>query len=251
MSDFAKMKLGKKAPRLDKRTFKLSKYLPKKLPAPPAEVSWVTHVPQFPMYLNDSIGDCVAAAAAHMINQWTTYASGKETLVTDNDVLVSYEAVGGYQPGNPGTDNGMDMGSYLSYWRNSGIGGHKIMAYMSVDYTNMTEVFQAIQLFGNAYMGVALPITAAPQTAWTVADGGPYGDGSPGSWGGHCIPLVAASPVTLTCVTWGQTLKMSHNFFKDYVDELWVALSADWIEKTGLSPSQFDLATLKQDLEAL
>lgn len=252
MANLKTMQLGKKAPRLDKRTFKLNKYLSPSLPPPPAEVSWVTHVPGFPMYLNNSIGDCVAAAAGHMVNQWTTYASGAETMVTDTDVLVTYEAVGGYQPGNPETDNGMALLSYLNYWRNMGLGGHKILAYASVDTENLAEVFQAIQLFGNLYIGLALPVSAQDQNdGWWVTNGGPFGDGSPGSWGGHCVPVVAASPQTLTFVTWGQTMKMSHNFFADYVDEAYVVLSQDWIAKTGLSPSQFDLKTLQRDLESL
>jgi hypothetical protein len=244
-------KLGKRAPRRDRRTFKLSKYLMPRLPQPPSEVSWVTKVPNWPMYLNDQLGDCVIAAEAHMINQWSQYATGAEVLPTDQDVLTVYERVGGYVPGDPATDNGCDMLTALQDFKSNGLAGHEILAYMAVDQNNLTEIFQAIMLFGQLFTGIQLPISAQGMNAWTVPAGGPYGDGSPGSWGGHCIPIDAASPATFTCVTWGQRLKMSRNFFWDYVDECYVVLSKDWIAANGLSPSQFNLAQLQADLAAL
>ena len=244
-------KLGKNAPRLDPRTFKLSKYLKPPLPLPPSEVSWITKVPQpMPMYLNDGLGDCVIAAEAHMINQWTRYAA-KEVFPTGQDVLKVYERVAGYVPGDPSTDNGTDPLSALQDWRKNGLAGRKIIAYMSVDKSNLTEIFQAIMLFGSLFTGLQLPISAQGQNAWTVPSGGAFGDGSPGSWGGHMVPIFAASPKTFTCETWGQPLKMSRNFFWNYVDEAWVVLSQDWLNATGNAPSGFNMAQLRADLAAL
>lgn len=245
-------RLGKSAARSDSRTLKLSNYIRKAaLPPAPAEVSWITRLTAaeaLPMYLNDKLGDCVAAAAGHMIQQWNFYA-GHPAQPTDADILTSYEAVGGYDPGNPNTDNGMDMLSYLNYWRTTGLGGHKILAFMSVDWTNQEEVRSAIQIFGNVYIGVQLPTSAQGQTAWTVTQGGIYSAaGQPGSWGGHCIPIDAGSPETYTVTTWGTTLKMSHNFFEDYCDEAFAVLSQDWIGVTGDSPEGLDLAQLQADL---
>lgn len=246
-------KLGKKAVRTDHRTLKLSKYLRSVLPAPPAEVSWVAKVPSWPVFLNDNLGDCVIAAMAHMIEQWSLYASGTEAKITDTQVLSAYEILGGYTPGDPSTDNGVDMLTALQWWKSTGFAGHKILAYMSVDWANLTEVFQAIQLFGNLFLGVALPVSAQGEDAWTVASGGPANNAaaSPGSWGGHCIPVCAASPETLTVVTWGARLKMSHNFFADYTEEAYVVLSPDWFSQLGNAPSGFDLNQLVADLAAL
>ncbi len=246
-------KLGKGAPRLDPRTLRLGKYLRNVDIVPPAgEVSWVTRVPStaWGMMLNDSLGDCVSAAMGHMVKQWTTYASTDATP-TDADVLKVYEDVGGYRPGDPSTDNGMVILDALNYWRTTGIGGHKIVAYVAVNIKDAGEVRSAIELFGNVFLGIQLPISAQGETAWTVPNGGAYNDGSPGSWGGHAIPIMAASAHSLTVITWGASLKMSWNFLKDYADEAYVVLSQDWIEKTGLSPSQFDLASLQADLAQL
>lgn len=245
------MKLGKRAVRIDPRTFRLQKYLNTRLPVPPAEVSWVATVPNWPMYLNDRIGDCVIAAMAHMVNQWSWYARGDEAPISDQDVLTVYERVGGYVPGDASTDNGCDMLSALNDWRKNGIRGHKILGYAQVDQSNLTEVFQAIELFGSLFTGIQLPISAQDETAWTVPNGGPVMNGSPGSWGGHAVPIDAASPKSRTCITWGSRLKMSPNFFRDYVDECYAVLSEDWIETSGLSPSQFNLAQLQVDLASL
>ncbi len=244
-------KLGKAAPRLDRRTFKLAKYLPAIIPPPPPEVSWVTKVPKFPMYLNDELGDCVAAAAGHMINQWTYYATGAEQMPSDGAILKAYEDVGGYIPGDPATDNGTSMLDMLNYWRQTGVAGHKILAFVTVDPTRHDEIFSAIQLFGSLYTGIQLPISAQGEAAWTVPNGGAFGDGSPGSWGGHAIPIMGASPKSYTCITWGQRLKMSHTFFSDYVDECYAVLSIDWLNKTGISPSLLNLDQLKEDLAQL
>lgn len=251
-------KLGKKAPRLDHRTLKLRDYLVPNpiLPEPPAEVSWVRDVtPDFPMDLNDQIGDCVIAAMAHMIQQWTFFATnGSGTVIPTNaQVLTAYEALSGYEPDNPSTDNGVVMLDALQYWKSAGFAGHKILAYMAVDWNNLTEIFQAIQLFGNVFLGVSLPLTVQSTDDWTVALGGTHtDDGAPGSWGGHCVPIMAASPETLTVVTWGQTLKMSHNFLFDYAEEAYVVLSADFFTKLGKTPGVgLDVNQLLADLAAL
>ena len=252
------VKLGKKAKRLDHRTFKLSRYMkPAAIPEPPAEVSYCVKVPSWPMLLNDRLGDCVIAAMGHMVQQWTFFSSGgaTEAVMTDVEALTAYEAIGGYVPGDPSTDQGADMLTALNYWRNTGIQvagqNHKIAGYVEVDPTNLLEVRQAIWLFGNLFTGVALPVSAQGQDDWTVPDGGIYGPaGAPGSWGGHCIPSMAESPETLTCITWAERLKMSHNFFADYCDEAYAVLSPDWFGG-ATSPSNFNIHQLREDLAAL
>jgi hypothetical protein len=138
----------------------------------------------------------------------------------------------------------------LNYWRTTGIAGHKILAFVSVNPLNADEVREAVYLFGNVFTGIQLPTSVQGFNSWTVPDGGTASqNGQPGSWGGHCIPMVAVSPKSRTVVTWGGTLKMSPNFETDYVDEMYAVLSLDWIEKNGLSPSQFNLAQLEADLK--
>lgn len=246
------IKLGKRAPKLDKRTFMMSRYLPAILPPPPVETDgYVTKVPSWPMYLNDQLGDCVAAAAGHVVNQETYYASGSENIPTDNDILKTYEAVGGYVPGDPWTDQGMNMLDYLNYWRKVGVGGHKILGFASIDLARRDQIMHAVQLFGNVYLGVQLPISAQDQSVWKVPPGGPFGDGSPGSWGGHCVPMMFAGAQSSVVVTWGQTIHMTWDFLATYADEAYVVLSNDWIKANGISPSKFNITQLKEDLKLL
>jgi hypothetical protein len=195
--------------------------------------------------------NCVEAAQLHVIQQWTHYA-GTELVPTTNDAIRLYSAEGGYVPGQPNTDNGTVILDALNYWRKTGVAVgtalHKITAYVAVDWKNQDELQSAIQWFGNVILGVQLPVSAQTQTAWTVPNGGPYGQGSPGSWGGHCVPVLARSPETASCITWGQRLKMSHNFFTDYVDECYAVVSQDWIEANGEAPSGLNLTQLQADL---
>lgn len=248
--------LGKNAPRLDKRTLQFSDYRKTAAPAPPTFASWVTDVPRWPMNLNDRLGSCVVGGMANAVHQWTFYVKeklgyGTVIVPSDKDVLTAYEAIGGYVPGDPSTDNGCDMLTALKYWRNTGIAGHKIHAFVSVDPKNPAEWEDAIWLFGNLFTGLALPISAQSQDAWTVPNGGAFGDGSPGSWGGHGVICASYSDKTVTCVTWGQTLKMSRNFFRDYVDEAYAILSPDWFDVNQHAPSHFDFAQLHADLASL
>jgi hypothetical protein len=143
----------------------MSKYIG--LGNPPRAAEWQSKVPDWTMSLNDTLGDCVPAAAAHCVTQWTTYA-GDAIVPTDSDVLKAYEDVGGYVQGNPATDNGCNMLDFLKYWRKTGIGGNKIAAFVSVNPTSDTEVRWSIKLFGNLYLGVQLPLTVQGATEWDV-----------------------------------------------------------------------------------
>lgn len=246
------VKLGKRAPKLDKRTLTLSKYTAA-LPQPPLVVNWASKVPvPWGMMLNDTIGDCTCAAAGHLVVDWTANAS-TPVVLPDQDILDLYEKVGGYVPGNPATDNGCTCIDVLNYWRQTGIGpgGHKIAAYVSVNMQNATEVRQAIALFGGVYIGVNLPTSAQAQVGqlWEATASTP---GDAGSWGGHCVPIVGyvcrGKNVIFTCVTWGALQRMTKGWTQAYSDEGYAIVTNDWIKANQSSPSGFDIAQLQADL---
>lgn len=241
-------RLGKQAARQDPRTLRLANYLPSTAIAPPpAKEDWEKKVKNWPMMLNDSIGDCTCACAGHMIEEWTTYVGKTDT--PDNDaILAAYEAITGYDPNDPSTDQGAVVLDVLNYWRRTGIGGHQILAYAALEPKNHDQVRDSVVLFGNCYLGVSLPISAQNQRVWSVPPGGPTGQGAPGSWGGHAIPVVAYNQRGLTVVTWGALKRMTWGFFDTYCDEAYAVLSQDWIDQNGLAPNSFDLDALKADL---
>src|SRR5262249_31487386 len=133
------VKLGKHPARHDPRTLQLSKYLPAgTIPHPPSKDDWEKKVSNWPMMLNDNLDDCTCACAGHMVEQWTTYAGTTVTL-PDSAILQAYEAVAGYIPGNPKTDNGCVILDVLNYWRKTGVGGHQILAYAALEPKNHIE----------------------------------------------------------------------------------------------------------------
>lgn len=251
------VKLGKTAPRLDNRTLKLAKYI-KAVTPPPAQASFMQKIKSWPMYLNDVEGCCVISCGGHEIQQVTAYAS-TEKRITDGDIQKGYMDVGGYVPGDPSTDNGCDMLTALKYRRKIGLGGHKIRAFAALDTSKPNEFKQTIALFGSVEIGVALPISAqaqvgpdsSSQNVWAVPSFGLQGDGSPGTWGGHCIPGCEYSKSIMRVVTWGGVQMMTWNFLAAYCDEAYAVLTDEWIEANGKSPSGFDVKTLLADLSSV
>ena len=246
-------KLGKREPKLDKRTFKLSKYLLDLAP-PPAE-NWIQPSVSIPMYGNDYLGDCVPAAAGHMQNLWRSFSAPQAQELSVRDIIQAYSAAGGYFPGQPSTDNGMYMLDMLKYWRKVGLGGRKILAFVSLTPGDLVELEQATWLFGSVMLGLQLPASAQGKNEWSVPDR-TIGAGAPGSWGGHCVPVARydqSIPARYRnrVITWGSTMPMSDYFFQVYCDEAYAVLSQDWITAKGLSPSLFDLEALQADLAAL
>lgn len=246
------LKLGKKFPDLC-NTLKLSNYTTSSLPAPPASVNWAGNIANWGMMLNDKYGNCTCACGGHLVMVWTDAETGTPVVVPDEAVLAMYEAVSGFNPATGANDNGAVISQVLRHWHKHGLNGHRIAGYAYVDPTNETLLKQAVNLFGGLDIGLALPVSAQAQVGqiWDVPVGGAQGAGQPGSWGGHCVPIVGYSDAGLTCVTWGQLQSMTWNFFNTYADEAWAVLSPDWTVKNGVSPEGFNAGQLVDDLRQL
>ena len=242
------VKLGKLAPKLDPRTLQLEDYLDKNQPPPaPTHEDWGTKVQQWGMMGNDVLGDCVPAALAHTVMMMTS-DEGHEFIPPDSDVIAFYSAISDYVPGDPSTDNGATCLDALNRWRKVGLDNHTIMAYVALKPGHQYHVESAVYIFGSAYLGLEMPISAQSQNVWDVPPEGLTGDGTPGSWGGHCVPAVAYGPGGLTVVTWGSLQPMTWAFLKAYCSEAYAVLSADFMNPSKISASGFNLAQLKSDL---
>lgn len=244
------VKCGKKTARHDKRALMLTNYLQPHLPLAPPAQAWDVGVDSWPMYLNDQIGDCTCAAAGHMIQAWTTSGQHHDVKISESDVKNAYKAVGGYVEGDETTDNGAIELDVLKYWRKTGIGGHKIGAFVSVNPKNDALVKDAIWLTGGLYIGLSLPESAQSQKVWDVPPGGAHDHGAPGSWGGHAVNIVAYSPRGLTAITWGAPQFMTWNFMHTYCDEAYAILSQDFLSHDK-APNGFDSKQLLADLALL
>lgn len=255
MFDVSDLKLGKREPKHDPRTVRLSDYVVGALPPPPPRVNWGTRARRLGMMLNDRIGDCGIAAPAHLVQCWTA-ENGSEIVVPDAEILAAYQAVSGYVPGRPDTDNGVFLLDVMKYWRNVGIGGHKIAAFAAVDLRDRMALCRAIAFFGGVVAGFALPQSSQSQPVWSLKLGGTVGSPRRYSWGGHAVSIhgyTLDDDETLgdvECVTWGERKLVTLDFCDGYCDEAYVAVSQDWADADG-APSGYDLNRLLADVRSL
>jgi len=240
-------RLGKLPPRRDDRTLRLASYISPIKPQPPVVCDWTGRVPTWPMFANDTLGDCTIAAAGHLVDSWTTYAQGNESSISDAAIVAAYSAITGYTPGNPDTDRGAVELDVLKYWRSKGIAGHTIGAFAAVSPGDTRLIKAAIYLFGGIYVGVNLPKSAQSQKIWDVTSGT---NAIPGSWGGHAMSIQSYDAEGLTCITWGEKQVMTWRWFETYCDESYACFSDDFI-KAGHNPLGVDVATLRKDLAAV
>jgi len=230
-----------------KPRLKVARFL--KVPTYPASLDYLSKVKNYPMYLNDRIGDCTCAGAGHMIQAESTYGQGSTQTVSDDDVLTAYEAVSGYDPSTGANDDGAVMQDVLNYWRKTGIGGHQILAFAELDINNMDEVKAAMNTFGAIYVGIDFPDSAMDQfnrnEPWDVVDGASIE-------GGHAIHGGAyLEDGTMKFVTWGQIQDMTQAFWDKYVFEAWVVITPEWLSAEGTSPTGLDLHELGEELAEL
>ncbi len=242
-TDFASVKLGKAPPKVDVRTLRLAAYVDTtKLPAPPAELDLTAKVADWPMYGNDTRGDCTCAAAGHMIEAWTASAAGKAVEVPAADIIKAFDAVEVVQGGEEGAVE-IDV---LKYWRKTGIGDHKIGAFARVSTYDHQMLETAAWLFGGLYIGLQLPESAKRQATWDW-NGTLTGPDAPGSWGGHAVDVVRYGKAGVTLVTWGTLMQATWAFWDHYCDEAYAILTQDWFDGRK-SPDGFDLEALQKDL---
>lgn len=219
-------------------------------------VDWYSEVYSWPMYSNDTLGDCVCAALGHLQNLWSKYATGVENVIPDSEIVAAYNVL------SPQND-GVDMLTALQYMESTGIDGHKIAAYVALEPGNIAQAQLCIELFGAVFIGIEIPdaITSAPNMLNVPWDPPAGVSTTSGKWApdpnnGHCIIapgyLTGGSMGThFPIVTWGQLTRMSESFYQTYSDEAYGVISADWIKKNGVSPSGFDLKALLADRAAI
>jgi len=246
-----RVKLGKLAPRHDARTLRLAKYTAALQP-PPESCDLTSKITSLGLMLNDQLGDCTCAAIGHIIQAWTA-EDGAQVILPDPDILAAYSGACGYVPGNPATDQGGVELDVLNYWRKVGVGGHTIDAYAALQKRPANfwgklfgaswrhDIATAVYYFGAAYIGVA-----QDAASWQLVS--KRGDGAPGSWGGHAVPILAYDEDGVTVATWGTLMKASWEFIDEYADEAFCCFAKDIVGPDGKSPQGFASTQLETDL---
>jgi hypothetical protein len=246
------LRLGKLPPKHDYRALYLRNYVKvEQLPALVAATNWRGQVTApWGMDLNDQLGDCGCAGAAHLI--MNVSASGAGLVVPSGlDVLAMYEdpGVGGYNPSDPSTDQGIALLDGLKYLRRVGMAGQKADAFVDINVQDTTMLKYGAQLFGGLYLGVQLP-----QSAMDAFDAGKrvWDDTTDTNIaGGHCIVPVDFDAGGLYCVTWGDVVLATWAWCAKYADEAHAVLFFDWMNRQGVSPAGLDLPMMEHDLQVI
>lgn len=216
------MMLGKLPPKVDPRTLMLASVLR----ASPAPAYWayddafplLAPAPT-PMWRNDELGDCVIVSQGHLTLRLEGAEHGVLPAISDGEVVAEYFRQSG------GRDVGLYMLDAANEWRQHGLiaGGkaERIAAYGQIATNDVRTVKRTCAADLGLWIGVSLPETAADQFerghVWRVTK--TSGRGTPGSWGGHAMAVVAYSPSRLWVGTWGNRQAMTWPFFRTYCDE--------------------------------
>ena len=135
----------------------LEKYVKNYIPLPPRAFDYSNRVADYPMALNDTLGDCTIAGIIHMLQ--LAYAEVGETFDYPGDKAVreAYMALTG------GQDTGLVEHDVLQTWMKKGLFNNKITAYIPINIKNRKEMAFALYSFGSLYLGANMPYNAEEQ----------------------------------------------------------------------------------------
>jgi hypothetical protein len=197
------------------------------------------------MMLNDTLGDCTAAACGHALQVFSHNATPPMVTPTDGQVEALYEATGGYVPGEPNTDNGAVEQVVLQYWLNNPLDSNQLAAFVEIDVKDLADVKRAIWECGVVYIGLTVPAflqnLEAPGSNWNVS---PNADNT--IIGGHAVAVVGwDARDNFILISWGAVYTMTPSFWLGFVDEAYALANPAWMEKTGRSPAGLSLGKLE------
>lgn len=206
---------------------------------------------------NDTLGDCTAAGAGHLIDVFTA-GGGAPVAITAAEAIAFYSLSTGYVPGDPSTDQGGDEVTVLTTWRDKGFdgqGAHAIAGFLQVDASNAAELKACAYYFGGLYFGLELPDTYTHP--FPSSNGFVWAPGTPDPNDGHCIVGVGGDSAGIKIDTWGMLGTLEYTAIAELCTDaaggmVFAVLSREWIASASQrSPGALDWATLVADFDAL
>lgn len=246
-----KRRLGKRPALHDLRVPRLAALM--RDDEPPDQVNWYAAVGEWPMLANDQLGDCVEAAALHLIQQRAAYV-GRDVAFSDADAVALYQSWAGYDPGDANTDRGTVLSAALAQWRTSGVlvgaDVHHIESYAAVwPHPGSAWLRRAIWRCGAVLVGFGC------RESWLTSQyllDGQDGDAIAGQ---HCALLVGYEPTVLgieyDCITWGARFRATERALLPVLDEAYAVLSHDWYDAAGHDPASLDWAQASEAMRSL
>jgi hypothetical protein len=211
---------------------------------PPPEKFWHTNVKvAWNSYINEQVPDCVPAAAAHLIMSWSATTFGQPKVPSLDDVLGAYYIVGEL-------GKGCDITKFLKHWKSLGLGMDMITDSVKMKEKEIEKVKYAVNYFGGCLAGLLMPLTAKGSNEW-LRPKELTGDGAPGSWCPHAVPILGYDGKQLYAISLGALVTMSWDFYTTYNDESHVILSkTNWIKADNRSTEGTAFNTLRSGLRS-
>jgi hypothetical protein len=225
------MKYGRRSPKRSP-SLRLASILKTTLPDHPLSEDYLSNLSKWQLLGNDQYGNCAAVGWANLRRFISAMLGEKENYPALDDVLKLYKT---QNPNFPVDDNGMDMQSLLEYLnKNGGPDGVKLVAFASVDTSNLDEIKAAIHIFGALLLGVE--VQSGNQQDFAE---GKVWDYHPKQSieGGHCVlsgGFLGKPNSDIRFITWGSETGMTDDFWNNLVNcpsgEAWVCI---WPENLG------------------
>ncbi len=231
------------------------------LPAPPIQWTWLNrNNGLFNAEGNHNCGDCVIADIAHETQVRTGWTQARPFIATEAQAMAVYTAItcsagygGCYDPVTGKNDSGITIDDGFNFWLTQGFGGHKIASYAYINPANANHLQLAIWYFGSVSVVLRLPKTAQDQyykkRYFDVVS--TTGDGAPGSWGLHLVPLFGWGQYSYACISWGDLVGMSKGFLRTYASGAYVSLDPAWRKKDGTTPRGDKWTDLQSFMDAV
>lgn len=195
-------------------------------------------------------GNCAWAGPAHEVMELAKNTGRPVPAFSGKTIVDQYSAYSGYNPQTGANDNGSYVRDVLEWRRTKGLlddsnNAHKILVYVSIEPGNTQQMWEALYMFESVGIGINFPGSAMDQTnagqPWSVVPGAQIE-------GGHYIPLVGHPTDDIwTCITWGQRQTMTQQFLTTYCDEAWGYITPEQYNAvTGESQQGYKEADLEK-----
>lgn len=195
-------------------------------------------------------GDCMFACLGHIVRE-INKVYGRQVIITGKETIADYSAVTGYVIDNNATDNGTNMRDAMRYWQRTGIldaagNRHKIGAYVSLNPTDLDELWEACYLFSAVAIGFQFQRAQDEQFSHGTWD---YVPGSP-IIGGHAIPAFGRNRGRIGVVSWAKHLWFTKAAYTNLNDEAWAFVTTEEL-RNGKTERGMDLTQLTAALNSL
>ncbi len=187
---------------------------------------------------NDAVGSCAWAAPGHMIQLATSCESWKRAdAVTATEVRREYFTYTG------GRDVGSNLGDVLKVWKQKGICGSKIEAFLAIKPADEDMIRWCLDYLGPLYLGINLPISWWQSQKYWEANAGRIK-------GGHAVVLSGYDTTGVIYETWGVKTPGSWAGLHQYCDEIYAVIQDPWTAGgTKPCPAGLDIVAIRKQVE--